>query len=124
MNILLYLVACSILLFAPFAFAANPDALMVLFIPGFVFILVGSFAITYALSANINNYWLKLFLRILSITIISASIQVGGADYWWPTGIALFFGEHINLAYPATFAIGLSMILVFMWWLVKNQSKV
>ncbi|NMP32529.1 hypothetical protein HII17_13245 [Thalassotalea sp. M1531] len=112
------------LLLTPYAMASDPSGLMVIFIPGLVFLVVGSFAVSYALTTAIENYWLKFSLRIFSIAIIVTPSQVGGAGYWWPNGIALLFYDQLNISNAAFNTMCVTLAFVSAWWLIKRTTKI
>ena len=106
------------------ALASDPTGLMVIFLPGLVFIVVGTLAISYALTTTIQHYWLQFALRVFSVALVVSPMQVVGANYWWPNIIAIFFNEHFNILQALFHSIIITAIAVFTWWIVKNQTRI
>jgi hypothetical protein len=110
--------------FTPVALASDPSALMIIFIPGLVFLAIGVLAISYALTTSIEHYWLQLGLRIFSVAIVLAPTHINGAGYWWPNAIGVFFNEHFSFGRGIMHAAIITLILLFLWRIVKKPLKV
>lgn len=106
------------------ALASDPTGLMVIFLPGLVFIVVGTLAISYALTTTIQHYWLQFALRVFSVALVVSPMQVVGANYWWPNIIAFFFNEHFNVLQALIHSIIITAAIVLTWWIVKNQPRI
>lgn len=118
------LIISVLLVISPRAFASDQTALMVLFIPGLVFLVLGSLAVCYALTTTIENYWLQLGIRIFSVAILIAPTHISGVGYWWPNAIGIFFNERFSYFHGLAHSVVLTFISLFLWWLFKNQPKV
>lgn len=123
-RFLSYLLAVALLLVVPNAVASEPSALMMVFIPGLVFLAIGSLAVCYALTTTIQHYWLQLGLRIFSVAIVLTPTPISGAGFWWPNAIGLFFNEHVSVTNALLHASIITLVILFLWWIIKKQPKV
>lgn len=111
------------MLFPVPAFASDPSGLMIIFIPGLVFLVVGIAAVSYALTTDIENYWLKQYLRVFSVALVITPSQISGGGYWWPNGIMVFLGDTLSPTNALINTILVTSLVVFIWWFLKHQFK-
>ena len=104
-------------------FASDPSGLMIIFIPGLVFLVVGIAAVSYALTTSIENYWLKQSLRVFSVALIITPNKVDGCGYCWPNGIAIFFDDGLNPVTALINTLLVTSIVITIWWLITMQIK-
>lgn len=103
-------------------------SLLAIFIPGLVFLTVAIFAISYSLTACIERLWLRLAIRVISISLIIAPTKVMGSNQWWPNGILLFSGQELKLTNALLSTLVFSLLLLslsyLLLWLASFRSKV
>ncbi|MFD2166975.1 hypothetical protein ACFSJY_11990 [Thalassotalea euphylliae] len=107
-----------------FTMAGELSGLMMIFLPGFVFLVCGVVAVTYALTSSIEHYWLKTSIRFFVVLLVVTPSHISGSAAWWPNGIAIFFDDTVNVINAFACTSGLTLIMLFSWWLLKKQRKV